>query len=111
MASKVLKSGQYKVKETKPNVIDDDGRLKLIYIRESEILRCCSPVKVGDYIEIQGIVLPKGSIVKRVRHDPDHRAFSFMIWNMEFPVVEDGRCPPQFDEYDLMVCSYRIADQ
>ncbi len=111
-ASKILKSGQYRVKETKPHVIDDDARLKIIHVRESDVLRCCSSVKVGGYVEVRSLVLPKGTIVKRVRHDPDYRAFSFMIWNMEFPVVPDDRYPPRFDEdIEFMVHLYKIADQ
>jgi len=112
MTTNVIKTGNYEIKENKPNVIDDDGRLKVLYVRASDVLRCCSPVKVGDYVEIRRPILPKGTIVKHARYNDDRRAFAFTLWNMEFPVAKEGEFLPLFgEEFSWEECMYKIADQ
>ncbi len=110
MISKVIKAGGYKIQESKPNVIDDDRRLKAISLSESRVLRCCYPIKAGNSVRIGSVDIPKGSIVKRVFYDPNRMGFTFLIWNMEFPVVEDFETPPNLDS-SFEEHLYRITDQ
>ncbi len=112
MIPKVIKAGGYKIQESKNRIIDDDGRLALFYVKESDVLLCCDPVRVGKYIKVERIILPSGTVVKRVWHDPEKRCFVFMIWNMQFDVVEDSCWPRDFaGTWDIEVFYYKIADQ
>jgi len=110
---KIIKKGTYKITENKPNVIDDDGRLKTLYVSKSDVLRCLNPIKVGDYVQVRRPVLPKGTVVQSVHYDPMYRrGFLFTLWNMKFPVAKDGEFFPSFnEEFSWTECMYKIADQ
>jgi len=81
-------------------------------ISPDEMLRCCTPVKVGDYVEIRRPVFPKGTIVKSVHRDENMRGFRITIWNKSFSVIKEGEWIPRFEGvWGFECCTYRIVDQ